>query len=433
MKQSDEPFGGMQVVLSGDFFQLPPIVKGDRELRYVDSSDAWREMDIRVCYLSTQYRHDGNDLESILSEMRGGDISTNTRELFEEMVGMKKKMKVTPTRLHTHNIDVDKVNEKELDKLDGHEKIYEMNSHGRKNLSDNLKKSVLAPEILKLKVGSVVMFVKNNFEEGYVNGTLGIVENLNDGMPTVKTLNGKKIDATYTKWEIEDDGKVLASVEQIPLRLAWAITVHKSQGMSMDAAEIDLSRSFVPGQGYVALSRLKTLEGLTLLGINSTAFSVDPYVLELDKRLKSESNKWEKVISKFENDDFEKMHEDFILKCGGTIDKKEIEENKKKEKIGIEKKIPSHVITRDFLMEGLSLKDIAKKREMTLGTIISHLEKIKDLDSDFDLKLVKPEKINLTEILTAFEETKGTKLAPVHRKLKGKYTYEELRLSRLFL
>ena len=93
------------------------------------------------------------------------------------------------------------------------------------------------------------MFIKNSFDEGYVNGTLGAVEDFdNTGAPIVRTFSGRKIFVTPAEWTVEEEGKVLARVEQLPLRLAWAITVHKSQGMSLDAAEIDLSRAFVPGQ-----------------------------------------------------------------------------------------------------------------------------------------------------------------------------------------
>lgn len=433
MKGNNSPFGGMQVVLSGDFFQLPPITRGREETMYVDSSEAWRAMDIRVCYLQEQYRQDDMTLERILSEIRGGAISTQTQEIFEEMNGMKRKMKVKPTRLYTHNMDVDAVNETELDKLENEVYEFSMVTRGRANLVTSLVKSILAPELLRLKEDAVVMFVKNNYEEGYVNGTLGKVVGFEDDMPVVETFSGKKIYVTHTKWEVEDDGKVIASAEQLPLRLAWAITVHKSQGMSLDAAEIDLSRSFIPGQGYVALSRLRNLEGLTLLGLNSMALSVDPYVLELNRWLMKESMKWAKVIQKFSIDDFNELHEDFVLRCGGTNDLDEIKKNKGKEAEAIAPKIPTHEKTLALVTEGKDLKEIASERGMTVGTIISHLEKLKEGPYSVTLTQFKPNAADLKKIKTAFKAVKDLKLAPVHRKLKGKYTYEELRLARLFI
>ena len=434
MKGSSKPFGGMQIVLCGDFFQLPPIVKGGGDVEYMDSSKSWRDMDVRVCYLKEQYRQDEDDsLLKILDEIRSGEISTSTIETLEKIKGVPNKSKDTPTRLYTHNVDVDSVNEKELKKLSGKMFEYEMSTSGKANLVESLSKSILAPQILKLKEDAVVMFVKNNFEEGYVNGTLGKVVAFEDGNPVVETYSGKRIYVTPAEWKVEDEGKVLASVEQLPLRLAWAITVHKSQGMSLDAAEIDLSKSFVAGQGYVALSRLRRMEGLTLLGLNNMALSVDPYVLELNRWLIKESSKWAKIIQRFDDKDFNKMHEDFIVRSGGTNDTKEIEKNKgkKAEEIGL--KVPSHEETWFLLKEGESLKDIAKKRGMTMGTIISHLEKLKESMYAIDLKPYAPKPADLKAIKAAFKSQKDTKLAPVHRKLKGKYTYEDLRLARLFI
>lgn len=433
MKGNDKPFGGMQIILSGDFFQLPPIVRNGFSVEFIDSSNAWEMMDIRVCYLDEQFRHNDNTLESILGEMRGGDVSDRTREIFEKMKGKKFVGDIIPTRLFTHNVDVDALNNKELEKISGEKEVYTMETKGKSNVVASMKKSILAPEELHLKVDAVVMFVKNNFEAGYVNGTLGIIEKFDGRTPLVRTFSGEKIYANPVEWMVEEDGKVLGSVTQIPLRLAWAITIHKSQGMTMDAAEIDLSKSFVPGQGYVAISRLRNLEGLSLIGINNMSFAVNPDVLDLDRYLKSESTKWEKVIGRFSEDDIRDMHKEFVLNCGGTVDKKEIDKNKNREVEGLEKKIPTHEKTLSLVQEGLSLKEIAKSRGMTVGTIISHFEKLKELKIDFDLKKFKPKADDLKKIKEAFKVSKDMKLSPVHKKLKGKYTYEELRLARLFV
>ena len=432
MKENNSAFGGMQVVLSGDFFQLPPITKrGDTA--YVDSSRAWKDMDIRVCYLEEQYRQEEGSLQDILSEMRSGEISLRTQEIFEQITGAPRSGPVEPTRLYTHNFDVDTVNEKELEKLSGPLFSYEMTMSGKGSVAATLQKGILAPKELKLKKDAVVMFVKNNFEEGYVNGTLGRVVDFEGGMPIVETHAGKKIYVTRERWEVEDDGKVIASAEQLPLRLAWAITVHKSQGMSLDAAEIDLSKSFVPGQGYVALSRLRNLEGLTLLGLNHTALAVDPYVLELNRWLTSESAKWCAVIRKFSADEFNAMHTAFIEAAGGTTDVKEIEKNKAFEAEGIPVKIPTHEKTLLLMSEGKTLSEIAQERGMTVGTIISHFEKLHSGDYTVDLTPHKPKSADLKAIRAAFKAVKEPKLALVHKKLKGKYGYEDLRLARLFL
>lgn len=130
------------------------------------------------------------------------------------------------------------------------------------------------------------MFVRNNFEKGYFNGTLGkVIGFARNGNPVVKTASGSKIGVGIAEWTVFDQDKIVAQLRQLPLRLAWAITVHKSQGMTLDGAEIDLSKSFVPGMGYVALSRVRSLARLKLLGINDMAFKVSTEVSDIDKYL----------------------------------------------------------------------------------------------------------------------------------------------------
>ncbi len=432
-KRNDSPFGGMQIVLSGDFFQLPPIVKGSSEIEFAPRARVWREADIRVCYLHEQFRQDDNTLENILNEIRRGQVSEKTKQILLAQKNKKLPENITPTRLYTHNADVDTLNQKELDKLPGTEREFEMTSNGRASIIKTLKKSILAPEILKLKKDAVVMFVKNNFDESYVNGTLGVVKDFKGGMPVVKTFSGDKIYVSHTEWMVEEDGKVLAKVEQLPLRLAWAITVHKSQGMSMDAAEIDLSKTFVPGQGYVAISRLRKLDGLILSGINEMAFETHPDVSTLDQYLLKESEKWEKVLNRISEEEMEKLHKEFVLKCGGTIDEKEIKKNKNKKSDKVEERISTYEKTKQLIEQGLNLKQIAQKRGMVPTTILGHLEKLREEYPELDLSAFKPKQKALMEMHKAFLKTGDTKLTPVYKALKEKYTFDELRLARLFL
>ena len=148
-----------------------------------------------------------------------------------------------PTKLFTHNYDVDRINAQHLSKLSGSAQTFKAKTTGNKKLIETLKNSVLAGENLAFKTGAKVMFVKNDKEKRYVNGSLGVILGFNDNnIPSVKLLDGRTIYAEQESWSIIDDsGKTLASYKQIPLRLAWAITVHKCQGMTLDSAEIDLS------------------------------------------------------------------------------------------------------------------------------------------------------------------------------------------------
>lgn len=437
MKRNEESFGGMQVILSGDFFQLPPISRQGGETEFIHNSEAWGKMDVRVCYLDEQFRQSDSSLEKILNEMRGGKVSSETRKVLEYAAEKNFSDNIVPTKLYTHNVDVDAENDRELEKLPGDSHKYEMSSRGKSHIVEALKKGILAPETLRLKKNAVVMFIKNAFDEGYVNGTLGLVEGFdNSGAPIVRTFSGRKIFVTPAEWTVEEEGKVLARVEQLPLRLAWAITVHKSQGMSLDAAEIDLSKAFTPGQGYVALSRLRSLAGLSLRGFNDMALAMHPRAMEVDARLLAESAKWEKVLERFSDKEMDEMRAIFLKKVGGTTDEKEISKNiaKSKDKtFSPEESVSTYEKTLALIAKKLSLAEIAGKRGMTLGTIISHLEKLKAKNPKLDLNAYKPKEKDFKIMSDAFKKSGETKTSPVHRILDGRYSYEELRLVRLFL
>lgn len=428
IRKKESPFGGMQAVLSGDFFQLPPINREGEDIEFIDRSDAWRDMDLRVCYLQEQFRHQDKNLEGILNEMREGRISESSKQTLYSLADKNKEFSITPTRLYTHNMDVDRINDQEMDKLPDREEWFAMRSKGKKGMVEKLKKSTLALEDLRLKKEAVVMFVKNNFEEGYVNGTLGVVKDISGDYPLVETFSKKRIRVEPAQWSFEEDGKTLALVEQIPLRPAWAITVHKSQGMSLDAAEIDLSFSFVAGQGYVALSRVRSLDGIFLQGINETAFAIHPYVLDLDKWLWEESGKWEKVTKRFSEEEFQKLHDDFIIKCGGDLEAQQLEEPEK-----IKEKVSTFEKTRRLVEKGFSLEEIVEQRGVQMRTILSHLEKLKEKEVEADWSRFAPRQEDFKIIKQAFESSADQKLKPVYKKLDREYSYEMIRLVRLFL
>ena len=425
IKNSTEPFGGMQVIFCGDFFQLPPVSKvGDPEAYFVYHSDTWKNLNLKVCYLSEQHRQNDLVYLKILNAIRDSSVSEDIIKILKTR--FNKKPIVEPTKLYSHNRNVNAENESELAKISGRTFEYEMQTRGNHNLVETLKKSCLAPETLELKEGAKVMFIKNNFEEGYVNGTLGVVIKCGFEQIQVKTLVGKIIDVARESWRIEEDGKIKAEIIQYPLRLAWAITVHKSQGMSLDTAEIDLSKSFERGMGYVALSRVRSLEGLFLKGLNEMALMVNEEVLEFDNKFKDLSKTNSFHIKTMGETKLNKMHQDFADKIKGEKPK--------------EKKLDTVSETKKMLDEGISTKDIAKERGLKLGTILDHIEKIKEADPKYNIYNLQNSisKTKFKEIYNAFHkigvsEGEKYKLAPVKELLGPKYSYDDLRLVRLFL
>ena len=290
LRENDAPFGGLQVVLVGDLFQLPPVNRSSELVDFAHTSAAWEELNPQICYLSEQHRQQGDRLLDVLEAMRRGEVEEWHEQALLERLDKRPAAGVPVTRLYAHNVDVDTINQRHLAALGSDTKIFRMETKGGASKVEQLAKSVLAPEVLELKTGAEVMFVANNFAEGFVNGSRGQVVQFRDGRPLVKLLaTGRIITAEPHSWTLMEDGKKRAEVIQLPLRLAWAITIHKSQGMSLDAAEIDLGKSFTPGMGYVALSRVRTLDGIFLTGMNAMAMQLHPDIFDFDAELRAAS------------------------------------------------------------------------------------------------------------------------------------------------
>ena len=317
MRRDPRPFGGMQVVLSGDLFQLPPVSVGgrDRDLvppkpefvaareRYakagldpdgfVTESLVWRELNPTVCYLTEQHRQDDGRLLTVLTHIRESRVDAADRDALVTRLGAAPDPGMVATHLFPVNRQADRLNDMRLAAIALDEHEFHAEQAGPANLVNRLKKNMLAPERLVLKEGAAVMALRNDADRQYVNGSLGAVRGFADeargGWPIVEFENGNIVTMKPASWEMTDGDAVLASVKQVPLRCAWGITIHKSQGMTLDRAVMDLRRTFAPGMGYVALSRVESLEGLYLEGVNERMFLVSPDAVRLDGALLASS------------------------------------------------------------------------------------------------------------------------------------------------
>lgn len=342
-RKNEMPFGGVQVIFSGDFFQLPPI--GDKgetsKEKYAFMSQAWCECKFQICYLTEQHRQTGTDekqrfglsLNDILNQIRRQSVTQQAINILTST--QNHTIDLNRTRLYTHNADVDVINQTQLNELTAKTITYRAAKMGEKPLQESLSKSVRAPDELTVAIGAKVMFVKNLPLLGVYNGTMGEVVGFigvsgkaykatdadisETAYPLVRLNTGGEVAAEPEEWTVEDkDGTVLASYTQVPLCLAWAITVHKSQGMTLDAAEIDLSKTFEMGQGYVALSRLRSLDGLKLLGFNIKSLLLDEWVQRIDQRFIELSFEHAKAFELFDESMLAKIYDAFIHACGGT-------------------------------------------------------------------------------------------------------------------
>lgn len=319
--RSDAPFGGLQVIFVGDFFQLPPIDREREGVFFAYDSPAWAAADPVVCYLTEQHRQDDDDFSDILSAIRHASFDEERLAPLAARRAVSGAVPDTVPRLFSHNADVDAVNDRILSKLPGDTKTFAMSSHGPRAMVVALEKGCLSPKLLRLKKGATVMFTKNNPQERFVNGTLGTVVDFSrgSGRPLVETRDGRRITADPMDWAIEEGGKERARVTQIPLRLAWAMTVHKSQGISLDEAVMDLSRVFEFGQGYVALSRVKRLSGLHLIGWNERAFQVHPDVFARDHIFRRASDAADTLFAGMGAEKLALLHADFVRRSGGKM------------------------------------------------------------------------------------------------------------------
>ncbi|MGH7886559.1 MAG: AAA family ATPase [Candidatus Binatia bacterium] len=457
LRQSSEPFGAIQIILVGDFFQLPPIVKpavnddpqisfaAEPAARFAYDSPAWQRSNPIVCYITEQHRQDDGDFLNLLSAVRRNAVGAeHLRRIETRKIDPHGAPKDAP-KLFSHNIDVDRVNEEILARLPGAPRAFAMSAQGPEPLVVALKKGCLSPQTLGLKVGAAVMFTKNNPQEGFVNGTLGKVEEFaqHDGYPVVRTRSGRRIAVEPMDWAMEENGLIRARITQLPLRLAWAITVHKSQGMSLDEAVVDLRDVFEFGQGYVALSRVRRLSGLHLLGWNKRAFEVNPEVAAKDAKFRAGSEQAAQAFGDLSRDETRAKQEQFVRACGGIIIS-EVGPTAPKVSFaptaanghGNARQERRWQRTLSLIRSRNTIPAVAQMCGRTEATILQHLESLRALGklSVPDIAhLARGSEPAIANIHAAFRELGSEKLSPVFDKLGGAYSYDQLRLARIML
>lgn len=268
----DEPFGAMNVLFIGDFLQLPPVND-----KFAFESDVWKEARMSLITLTEIKRQENIDFINILSKIRVGNIDSSVTSFIKERL-YSGELEDDSTKLYARNASVDQENERILKKIDGTKKIYSGESNGESNDVSLLLKGINATEVLELKKGAKVMALVNDSELNYVNGSIGHVTKLKELSVEVTFENGiVEIIEPYT-WESKDsNGNVKASFTQIPLRLAYAITMHKSQGMTIDGELfIDCSGIRSYGQFYVAMSRIKDPNKLKIINYKDNVVKTSP-------------------------------------------------------------------------------------------------------------------------------------------------------------
>ena len=268
LRGRDEPFGSVQVIATGDFLQLPPVRTSETEpYDWAFQSSAWAAAEFKTIVLETVRRQDEANFVRALSRFRMGRVQGDDARLLQSRV--KNFPPANLTRLFTHNVQKDRWNGFRLTELPGDAVVCEAAQSGPEVQREFLGKNLLTPATLHLKRDAVVMFTVNKNERGrlepvFVNGQIGIVAEISDNVVQVRLRNRNVIPVERFTWRYSQNDPESATFSQFPLVLGWALTIHKAQGLTLDGAYLDIRAAREPGQAYVAVSRVRSLDGLIL-------------------------------------------------------------------------------------------------------------------------------------------------------------------------
>lgn len=271
IKRNDKPFGGTQIICIGDFHQLPYVLKeGKRTMIF--EKELWIDCMFQTHTLSKIHRQENKEFIEILRQVRLGDITDETVERINATQNndLEKRFGMKPTIVYSYNRDVDRENNFELSKLNGETHVFK----------DRYENDV------DLRVGAQVMLTHNiDVEGGLFNGARGVVESIDGKVVGLRMVDDRQVLVTNLKIDVEDGtGKKIKEIEFMPLRLAWSITIHKTQGMTIDLLEANVSGVFEMGQMYTILSRGVSLDRMRIIGFHPNKNFVDPNVVEFYKK-----------------------------------------------------------------------------------------------------------------------------------------------------
>lgn len=268
IRRNERPFGGIQLILCGDFFQLPPVSK-ENKAKFCFQSNAWKKCVHFNYELQTVHRQTDPEFIKILNNIRIGRVTDDTAEKLKATAKQKIESNgILATRLCSHVNEAEEINQFQLDELKDESKTY-MAQDSDSAMTATLNQQLAVPDKLVLKIGAQVMLLKNiNVANGLVNGARGVVIKFVENIPVVQFKSGVQYHAKLEKWNLKTSTGSIVHRIQVPLKLAWAFSIHKSQGLTLDCVEMCLARVFDAGQSYVALSRAQSLQSLRVLDFN---------------------------------------------------------------------------------------------------------------------------------------------------------------------
>ena len=447
IRRNSKPFGGVQLLMIGDLQQLPPIAHGgeDELLRqyyktlYFFSSAALKSMKYSCIELKNVYRQTDRHFIDILNHAR--DCTLTSQDISDlnarYIPGFSPKPEDGYIRLMTHNRQVDYVNETEMEKLDS--KPYTFVAAVTGTFPEE---SYPTADSLTLKKGAQVMFIKNDPERRFINGTLGEVKSIDKNSIAVRLAeSGTIIDVEPMEWQniryqFDEESKEISSKQigrfkQYPLKAAWAITVHKSQGLTFDKAIIDVHAAFSPGQAYVALSRCRTLDGLVLSSpVSASVFmrdnAVDAYMNYISRPV--EELAFSSCYEYFEYE--KKLEPEEVVPVKKVKVNQEKPKKEKKEELCDDtgKKLNTFEYSYWLYNQGNTVNQIAEKRGLNQSTIEGHLARYVAL-GDIDVhEFVDGDTLQKIEAY-CMEHPEEKALKPIFEHFDAKIPYSVLRMA----
>jgi ATP-dependent DNA helicase PIF1 len=463
-------FGGIQLILVGDFSQLPPISK-NKKINYCFQSSLWENIKHTIM-LTTIIRQKNLDFQKCLQEVRINKCSEKTLELLNSRVGLEynEKSDIIPTTLFTTRENVSNMNNKnllklkqEIHKYQAHCKVLHKESKVKKETikreMDFLLQNAIYEIELEICIGAQVMLLINGLDSSLCNGSRGVVTGFSNGLPIVKFLNGKEITIEKQMYEYEQP-LYKVGIKQIPLKLAWAITIHKSQGSTLDYAVVDIgSNIFEYGQTYTALSRLKDINSLYITNFNPKKIKTHSKVIEFYDKLeknKTMLDNWikenvtdkddkEKKVKNTENTENTKTKQNTIFNDFSDMNLHNIDINKMNQELEqIEKDIiedeknkkkpkkKTDEITFEMFKEGKTIEEIMRERKLKRDTICDHLMKYKnDPLITYEKFMTEDEFNEIKSVIMKLGIT--SRLREMKQKLSSNLGYDKIKIVREFI
>lgn len=413
-RDDDSPWGGLRIIAVGDFAQLPPIQAHGAERDWAFTHPVWGASEFRSVYLQTPVRTTESTLLSVLNSIRSG-VVTDEVHTFLNNRSYPDETHFDGTRLFPRRDSADAYNLSRLDTIEETLHTFPTKYKGESQSIEQLKKQSPIPDILEIKVGALVMLRKNDgsYPYKYVNGSLGVIVSITSLQVSVHLLNGGSVTLGQETFSLLDgNGTERASAINFPIRLAWGTTIHKAQGASIDRLLVNVSGLWESGHAYVALSRATSEDGLFVENWEPESIFMDPLVHDFYEVVQRE---WEQTAASLPAHAPENSDAFFT------------EEQQ-------ERKIPNYKRTEALIKEQRPLHEIAQILGWKETTILGHIEKLLlEEHNDPDIHYLRPSADIFDEISHAFGEHGTEYLQPVYEACDGAYTYDELRLVRLFL